>query len=318
MKNEADTKNVLESLGVVIDYKLGNEYYCWCPFHASSKARLCVSISKAFFYCHHCERGGTLKKLAKLMKTEEIVSQLFEDTDKGSSYPLSSMVVEDFPRLSLATDLPYLVSRGFENETIVDWKIKKNQMFVVVPLFGEKRNVVGLILRAMLSDYEPRYQIKEFNKKDHILKKIDEDGSGDRMLIVVEGPLDAVKTWQNLKKMEYLDKIVGVCSVMGSSTSRMQREQISRISNQILVLMDNEQSGWDATRKCAESLLGFETFVPRESDYQSKDPAEMSPEELQKVIDGRRGYLSERINGKRFRPVDNRYRSVGNGRKREI
>lgn len=288
------SKQKIKELGILSSYQTGNELYCYCPFHSDKKASLCVNLTKPVWFCHSCERGGTLDKLESLLLKEGIVENIEEQPRKR--YPLAKMEIEDFEELRLAVNCQYLVKRGFDNSSIRSWEIRRSTIFAVLPLKDKNNNVEGLILRSMIRDYEPRYQAKHFKKKNKLFGKQTSEYPYDKMVILVEGPLDAVKVWQNMKNTSIINNFAGVYAAMGSSMSDFQIKLLSQISNKIFLLMDNEESGTVASKKVARSLLGFDIYVPDRNLYKSKDPGDMDEEEFFRIQSNPIPYLKARIN----------------------
>jgi len=290
-----ESRNKIKEWGLNVSFQTGNEIYCHCPFHADKGASLCINSKKPIWYCQSCERGGHLDKLEKLLAKEGIVD--YEPVEEHrKKYPLAKMEIEDFEALRMATNCQYLVKRGFNNDSVRAWEIRRSTVFAVLPLKNKNNIVDGLILRAMMKDYEPRYQAKHFKKKDRLFGK-QTSHNGNRMVVLVEGPLDAVKIWQHMNSLNMLGDFAGVYAAMGSSMSNKQIELLSKVSNDILILMDNEDSGRVATQKCAKSLLGFNLFVPRPDLYASEDPGAMKVEEFGNIISDPLPYLKARIEG---------------------
>jgi len=290
-----ESRQKIKEWGIRSSFQTGDEIYCYCPFHADKKASLCINAKKPVFFCQSCERGGHLSKLGRLLATEGIVEHE-EVEERRNKYPLAKMEIEDFEALPLATNCQYLVKRGFNNDSVRTWEIRRSTIFAVLPLKNKNNMIDGLILRSMMKDYEPRYQAKHFKKKDRLFGK-QTSYTGNRMVVLVEGPLDAIKIWQHMSSLEMLGDFAGVYAAMGSSMSNKQIEILSKISNKILILMDNEGSGRVATQKCARSLLGFNLLVPRPDLYISEDPGAMKEEEFSNIVSNPISYLKARIDG---------------------
>ncbi len=291
----SDSLQKIRDLNLSVAHKTGDEIYCHCPFHVDKGASLCINSKKPIWYCQSCERGGYLDKLEKLMQSEGIVEHVETDESTKKHYPLAKMEISDFEELSLARNCQYLVKRKFDNDTIRAWDIRRTTIFAVLPLKNVNDEVEGLILRSMIKDYEPRYQAKHFKKKEKLFGK--RTGPEGKLVVLVEGPLDAVKVWQNMKELELLNSFSGVYSAMGSSMAIEQLKLLSKVSNDILILMDNDDAGRLATKKCARSLLGFNLFVPSFKYYKSEDPGEMDKTEFGGVVVSKVPYLKARIEG---------------------
>lgn len=308
MFKEKDSYQWLDELGLVVSYKLGTELYLHCPFHADSSPSLCVSVDAPVFFCQSCERGGHLGKLKYLLDGVDVIGEVslierlsgkkherkqhIQNTsgEDDKVFMLAKMSIEDYFELSLSGDCKYFRDRGLLIDTVHAWGVKRSPMFLVFPIRNTDCEMEGLVLRALLSNVEPRYQNqpKGFFKKLHLFGS-DKFEDMDNYIIVVEGPSDVMKTWQNGHR--------NVVGIFGSSIGEGQMEKLGKLGHNIFLLMDNVHSGKKATVRIAETLEGFRVYVPNYDRYKSEDPGACSPEELDGILSEPVPYLAAVLNG---------------------
>lgn len=291
-----DVLRELDRLGLDVSYMSGNEAYIYCPFHADSrKPSMAVSLAGEGWYCFSCEIGGSLKKLEKMLnELDERPKPITQE--KRSSEPvtfvrLSKMSIEDYYRLPLAIDCPYLIGeRGLTNNTIEEWQIRRSNLFDVFPIWY-RGEIIGLNLRAILSTYDPKYQLRPdgFPRKKRIYFNPKIRLEEPYPLIVVEGAIDAVKTWQNGYHK--------VCATFGTAVDKAQVAIIRRMSGRIFLLYDNETSGSLALSRCFDMFADGDVFVPDPKLYHSKDPGDMEKEELDDIISHPISILKAKLQG---------------------
>lgn len=291
-----DVKSELDDFEITIARKEGNEYYCYCPFHEERKPSFCTPVNRRVYFCHSCESGGTFERLKKELKSKGIIRhQLQEEDRKIIRMPLSKMTIRDYEELPFAYDDKYLQSRGIFNETVKTWSIKRSPMFIVLPVLNARNGVTGLVLRSIDKDYSPRYQDKYFKKNMRIFGR--EIPDGGNVVILTEGPFDAIRTWQNVMSSYLRDRVSFVTSIFGSSMSLTQSRLIAKKGTEFLLLMDNERSGYEAVVKVAKNIIGRQISVPDMGTFFSEDPGEMESSELIQIFQKRVPYIRERILG---------------------
>jgi len=295
MRGSRDVLKEIDRMGLDVASISGNEAYLFCPFHADSKKpSMAVSLRGEGWWCFSCEIGGSLARLEKMLEELDEIPQPIEREDSGTEVQyvrLARMDVEDFLELPLAINNAYLLRYRFlTNDTIESWQIRQSNLFVIIPIF-KRSKISGLVLRAVLDEYSPKYQLqpKGFSRKTHLLCNPNIRLDDPRPLIVVEGPLDAIKVWQN--------GFQKVCAIFGSSMSDEQAAMIKKMSGRVMLLFDNEVSGFVATQKNAKKLADIDLFVPDRNRYISKDPGDMDKEELEELMEHPVSYLKARMLG---------------------
>jgi len=290
--DRSDPIKEVEEMGLRVSHIMGGEAFLFCPFHAETVPSFCVSTTRPVWFCHGCNKGGSLRDLRDLLDGKPVRPKAPVET-RGEAMEvrrIARMSFDQFNGLSSAEGCRYLNDRGITDDTIKSWKIKRSVVFVVFPVIV-RDDVKGLILRAMLSEYTPKYQYQPtgiFKKRSMLLTNPNFRVAND-MLIVVEGAMDCIRTWQN--------GYSNVCAVLGSSISERQGLLMSRVAGKILLLFDNDVAGRDAVRKSEDSVMGLNVYVPDYSLYSSSDPGEMDTKELDAIVENPVPLLKAKLKG---------------------
>lgn len=122
-------------------------------------------------------------------------------------------------------------------------------------------------------------------------------------IILQEGPFDMIRTWQNLHQKR-LNQYLPM-NIFGSKLSSRQRGDIEELQMPVLLMMDPDPAGYQATKEVVKQLRGRvpQVAVPDlkeyrkitytgpegklEEDYNSsdfKDPGELTPDEFIEVF----------------------------------
>jgi DNA primase len=164
-------------------------------------------------------------------------------------------------------------------------------MFLVFPVKNIKNNLTGMVLRTLIKSVEPRYQNQPngFKRTENLFGIHKFQKNGKRFVILVEGPSDVVKMHQNSFK--------STMGVFGSSMHKKQISLLRRLGNDIFILMDNEDSGREATIRIGDQLSDFNVFVPDYGLYKSKDPGEAGFEEISNILNNPVPYWVAKLDG---------------------
>ena len=167
--------------------------------------------------------------------------------------------------INILEDLGLIVRNGLN---IYDFFVNR----IMIPILDENDNVVGFTGRIYNGENLSKYvNTKETNiyKKSKILfnysraKKYIRD---EKSVIVVEGNMDAIKLSSC--------GIQNVVALMGVAISSYQLEMLKKLHVPIILMLDNDNAGLDATVKLGQEMVNFgiETKVVRLS--KAKDPDE--------------------------------------------
>lgn len=169
---------------------------------------------------------------------------------------------------------------------------------IMIPITNTNGQIVGYTGRIYHGENEAKYiNSKETSvyKKSEILFNyynakpfIRESGN----VIVVEGNMDAIKM--------YSSGVKNVIALMGTALSKFQMDMLKKLRVPVILMLDNDLAGLNATIKNGEALkkFGVETQVIRLKDF--KDPDEYIEkngiEEFKKVLKSPLKYIDFRLN----------------------
>lgn len=169
---------------------------------------------------------------------------------------------------------------------------------IMIPITNTNGQIVGYTGRIYHGENEAKYiNSKEtpVYKKSEILFNyynakpfIRESGN----VIVVEGNMDAIKM--------YSSGVKNVIALMGTALSKFQMDMLKKLRVPVILMLDNDLAGLNATIKNGETLkkFGVETQVVRLKDF--KDPDEYIEkygiEEFKKVLKSPLKYIDFRLN----------------------
>lgn len=251
----------------------------WRKGHRSatdSRPSMGISIApdgESKVHCFSCEYGGTFKRavedLAHFSGEDfaDLIQKVgnYEDIDPVlvvDSIPEYDVYDRPKEELRLGEALmddmrgmghKYLFDRGFEIETLKEWESgydRKNQR-VTFPVRNHQHFLVGAVGRTVVD-----HQIKYFNyfgfDKSSFLFGENKITKGTT-LIVVEGLLDTVKTWQGLCRDGLLDRY-SVVGLLGSEASKGQCQKLLKYANEVVLFLDNDKAGWLGQNRLALAM----------------------------------------------------------------
>lgn len=142
----------------------------------------------------------------------------------------------------------FLEERNISPSTANFWEIEEDHFRAVFPHRDVYGDIVTTIGRALYPEMEPKYYHPPFPKKCHLfgLYQNKETIWQSGKAILVEGPLDVILAWQNGLKT--------VVSCLGTALSEEQAILLSRYTNQVVVLPDEDKSGELARPKWINQL----------------------------------------------------------------
>ncbi len=174
-----------------------------------------------------------------------------------------------------------LLSKGYDEKTLLDLGVLAqgerssfDQLFgrIIIPLHNPEGETIGFTGRIYRNEDIAKYvNTKEtiiFKKGDtlynYFLAK--ESIKREKNVIVVEGQMDAIRL--------YSEGFKNVVATGGTSLTKEQVELLKKLKVKIILCLDNDKAGFEATYHMGEELTknGLEVYVIRLSD--AKDPDE--------------------------------------------
>lgn len=211
---------------------------------------------------------------------------------------------EDFPTPTIyeesilnpyAGSVPrYTLDRGITLSTSVVWGLghDKQQRRLVFPVRNRIGGLVGLVGRSYDEHTSMRYLNYWMFKRGFFL--FGEHLIRSKRLILVEGIIDAVKTWQSLRELDLLDDY-SVVALFGAQFTQPQIKKIIDYADDVILMLDNDRAGIAGTdrllREIAPLLVAFRAVYPPDV----KDPDGLSPEQLHHMLDNARFFYDSTI-----------------------
>jgi hypothetical protein len=186
----------------------------------------------------------------------------------------------------------YLRDRGVDIETAKAWEAAwdSHRRRVVFPVRRIDRSLVGAVGRAV----DPGAAVKYLNywemRRGEVLfgEQMIEAG---KALVVVEGILDAVLTWQVLRDASMLDEF-GVVATMGHEVTEQQVARIIMYASRVVLFMDNDAPAEVSCRRTARRLYRkTKTAVVDYEECKKKDPGSMEPDEIIRFVRRARAFV---------------------------
>lgn len=190
--------------------------------------------------------------------------------------PFEESILEDFE------DLPEEGRAYFAGRDIVEtgcwrplWDAGARR--VVLPVRGMGGELVGAVGRSTLSHARPKYlNYWQFGKDNCLLGA--HLAQPDRLTVVVEGPLDAVKARQALGESH------NVAATFGAHLSDRQADMLVELGRGVVLMFDNDEPGWKVRASTIERLQR-RTYLAV-AEYGAKDPGSMKDEDIRRVVLG--------------------------------
>ncbi len=277
----------------------------YCPFHKGGQER-----SPSFYvyvgnptdkksvgssFCHTCNEGWSLFGLLRKLKVSRNVlasAKQISSAPRAKKPPTVQLNTESLCTLpeSLLGMFAYapkkLLAEGFSKSILKHYEIgfDRERARITFPIRDHKGNLVALSGRTVLDEH-PRYKIyrsefKElvsnysFNKKQVLwgLHKFYEE----RMTTLIDIPVvicEGFKAAMWVAQAGYPH----VIALIGAFMSNEQRVLLSRVTNEVVLFLDNDDAGIKATARAMDALSGLTVRV---ANYNTTDP--ISPDDLSK------------------------------------
>lgn len=224
---------------------------------------------------------------------------------------ITEEIIKDF-KIGLSTNekdslYKFLINQNYKTDKIDDVGLINKSGINIYDTFSNRimipiTNTIGQIVGYTGRIYHGENEAKYINSKETpVYKKseilfnyynakpfIRESGN----VIVVEGNMDAIKM--------YSSGVKNVIALMGTALSKFQIDMLKKLRVPIILMLDNDSAGLNATVKNGEALrkVGIETQVVRLKDY--KDPDEYIEkygiEQFKNILKNPLNYIDFRLN----------------------
>lgn len=250
--------------------------------------------------CFACSFGGTLERLVKeygkkaevdkktikeviaYIRNREQLSVDDIDIDVGlyeEKKEVYKEVIQDDSVYSSMRGLThnYILDRGVEVDTLrgFDCGYDVFQRRVIFPIKNMNGDLVGLVGRAIRPTIQPKvFNYFEFDKGRYLFgENLVKEGT---ILIIVEGPIDALLVWQSLNKAGLLEEY-SVVSPLGAEVTKYQIAKIVKLSDEVICFFDNDPGGWSGQLRLMKLI---KRGVVMRSVYYGREYFEYDPAKL--------------------------------------
>lgn len=261
----------------------GDEAYCLCPFHDDANPSFAINRETGLWICHGCGKKGNSARLGAELGGEVPSATVEDITEKIDAllHPPEDLELPVLPETWLAqfmADQGYWAGRKFSPATIYSWGLGYDPItsYATIPLHRWNGDLIGVIRRATRDDQKPRYVYPSGFHAGQEMFGAHRLGPYNESVCLVEGPLDVISCWK---------AGIPALGCYGASISLSQVQLLRRLGvYNVVLLTDNDVVGRKARETMAEVLEGFLVSVPRFWPENRKDPGEMSPKALNRVL----------------------------------
>lgn len=287
----------------------------FCPFHKDGKeqspglyvyvGRPRTDVQPGTAWCHTCHRAWTFPSLLmSLGANHAVVESVLEQIRADQKYAVKAR-----PFTGIDFDNPILPEtvlavfdycplemkkRGFDLQVLKenDVGFDRDRQRITFGIRDHHGNLVGVSGRSVIGE-EPRYKIyrSEFHsiypgyelQKSKLLWGLDKfyhtrlHFADDDPVVVCEGFKAALWT-----KMAGIDNTV---ALLGSAISMEQRVLISRITNEVVLFLDNNDAGRKATWQYSRLLKGVDVRIVNYDSQYDLQPDDLSLDRVRTLIE---------------------------------
>ncbi len=251
-----------------------------CPIHRGKRAdSFRVHLSKNVFHCFACQaRGNVLDFVAAMEKcsireaalrlqqwlgiSAAVGSGVAGPSQAAGSVPKGELVREKegcnpplrFALTGVEPSHPYLAQRGIDGATAVEfgvgWYAGPGLLSrrIVIPIRNESGQIVAYAGRAP-DGRPPKYKLPAgFRKALELFNLQRATATGSKTVILVEGYFDCMRVHQA--------GLPWVVALMGSALSVEQDRALLRHFDRVVLMLDGDAAGRDASRAIATRLSG--------------------------------------------------------------
>tara|TARA_B100000131_G_scaffold166520_2_gene161010 strand:+ start:8682 stop:9665 length:984 start_codon:yes stop_codon:yes gene_type:complete len=280
-----------------------NNVAAHCPFHKEGKEQKpsfyvyvgpeTSSRHVGMSFCHTCNRGWTLTGLLRDLHVgpslidaikAELKSEREERKDPilGMDFKMDTLPEAALGLFEYAPKM--LLDAGFDLSLLKKYDVgfDRKRKRVTFALRSHSGDLVGVSGRTVRGEH-PRYKIyrSEFHEllpgyalnKRKLLYGLDKFYAR-RMYTDIDMPVivcEGFKACLWCIQAGYVDSV----ALLGASMSNEQVVLLQRVTNSVVLFLDNDDAGREATKKIARQLSGITVRV---ADYRTSDP--ISPDDL--------------------------------------
>lgn len=288
----------------------------FCPNCNHHKKKLEVNLDTNQFQCWVCHYSGqNVEKILRTYAHQEVLIAWYEiirgehydgSTDlrallevKPKPKELTSEVELPLDARPLAMDIPSTVARhalqflrkrdiSFTQIRTYDLRYCDTGKFenrIIIPGYNEFGQVNFFLGRAIFDDGTVRYLNSKVRKDDIIFNEL--FVTWERPIILTEGFFDAIAIGENS------------IPLLGSTLSEnsMLFKKIMHYKPEVILFLDNDSAGQEATIKIAKLLSAWDTdlwFIPW-GESEKKDPGELKRNEAREMLKKKKRFTAAEV-----------------------
>ena len=300
----AHVKSVIKELGLEIVGETGNDFLCYCPFHANRHtSSFSVSREKGAYICFNpsCGEAGTLSELVKkiLNKNEfeairyiaareaesvenfdEVLKDMFEDKPDFIEFPQQTLddLYNNLGANAHAQE--YFRHRGINDESMHHFKLgySANMGMVIVPVHSPDGIPVGLVGRSIS---EKKFKNSTNLPRSKTMFNIHRAKKIGNQVVIVESTFDAIRVHQA--------GFPNVVATLGGHISHDNLNLLNRYFTRIILMTDADQAGRELGMTIANKLRNKDILWASHSygkiyPNNAKDAGDMTDEDIATCI----------------------------------
>lgn len=294
----------------------GKEFVFLCPFHEEKTPSCSMNMYTGMFHCFGCKKGGSLNSFLTFLGAEKVNYEVTFDINNPEVIR-DNCIIDEGVLTYFQYQPTQLIEQGFDEELLWNYKIgfhleRKRNIF---PIRDEKGNLLGVSGGSICGGI-PKYKVYRGCYEVNKIRVPSDYGSWFDDLYPTYGVFDKTNYLWNFHKVveeDYQDLIVvegfkaalaliqkgvkNVIALMGSNLSDEQLNTLRRYRVRIHLMLDNDLGGQTGTKICIKKMFPyFELF---KVVYESKQPDELTKEQLQKALSSgekvtRQDYISSK------------------------
>lgn len=278
---------IIKQYGLKSAQEVGEQLNSCCPFHNDANPSFSINMRTGKWICYKGCGAGDFVKFVSLIEdisredaavmvkdwvwkgqpddhllktTLQIIQQLKMGKQQKPSQrpePINEEILKRFDY----TNYDYMLSRGFKLETLQEFGIGYYKGHVTIPVRDESARLIAVVARSIEAHgakYLPLVP-KLGYKKSGVLFGLDKVLPNVTLGMVVEGPLDVVRAFQ--------EGFRGAVALQGSMVSNEQVRLLLKRFNQLIIATDNDDAGRTAKKRIIRALkkkmLLFEFTFPK-------------------------------------------------------
>ncbi len=293
-------QNLAEQLDLDYFNVIENRIVAGCPFktheHDFERPGFSIFLDTGHWICFKGCGQGEMQELVAYVKEisnkdarkfiqkyskldiDGIIAKLANRTDFKTGESSINYFELDYNQQDKTKTSSYILGRGFTQDTIIDWGVRIDPVLhcLVIPIYSITGELVGLVRREVpgweLPTKSKYWYSPGFSCADHLFGANKHSPKGSTIL--VEGPLDAM--W--LHQMGYTNAV----AILGAYCSPAQQRLLTKLGNRVIVALDNDSAGQEATKRTLKDLAG--KFILNTVEWPEKDPQTCTKKEIDAAI----------------------------------